>query len=147
MQNFISESNIEKENELFFKDLTDHVIKANELIELLFNTASNLMDLYLSLVSNKMNEIMKVLAMISKPDFNPNEISSANAALIRQYLNAFVKTEYEIHFFIVGTLYPSANRNSFFKSRFYTELSYHFFDKIMDCLDHEVHIHYATRAR
>ncbi len=65
LQSFISESNIEKENELFFKDLTDHVIKANELIELLFNTASNLMDLYLSLVSNKMNEIMKVLAMIS----------------------------------------------------------------------------------
>jgi len=49
----------------YFKDCYDHTIQIIDTIEIYRELASGLMDVYLSAVSNKMNEVMKLLAVIS----------------------------------------------------------------------------------
>ena len=49
----------------YFKDASDHVIQVIELIDNYREMIGNLTELYLSNVSNRMNEIMKVLTIIS----------------------------------------------------------------------------------
>jgi magnesium transporter len=53
------------EMKIYFKDTYDHVIQIADLIETYKETTGSLMELYLSNVSNRMNEIMKVLTIIS----------------------------------------------------------------------------------
>ena len=49
----------------YLKDIYDHTIQIIDTIEIYRELASGLMDVYLSAVSNKMNEVMKLLAVIS----------------------------------------------------------------------------------
>ena len=49
----------------YLKDCYDHTIQIIDTIEIYRELASGLMDVYLSAVSNKMNEVMKLLAVIS----------------------------------------------------------------------------------
>ena len=51
--------------EPFLKDLYDHVYNISEMIESLRDLVTGLMDVYLSNVSNRMNEVMKVLTIIA----------------------------------------------------------------------------------
>jgi magnesium transporter len=50
---------------LYLRDLQDHVLRVIDLVESYREFAASLMDLYLSSISNRMNEIMKVLTIIS----------------------------------------------------------------------------------
>ncbi|NPD88805.1 MAG: magnesium/cobalt transporter CorA [Asgard group archaeon] len=56
---------IEDSTMLYFRDVYDHVIRIIETIESYRDMVSGLLDIYLSSVSNKMNEIMKVLTIIA----------------------------------------------------------------------------------
>ncbi|MFD2871211.1 magnesium/cobalt transporter CorA [Mucilaginibacter ximonensis] len=56
---------ISNEVKTYLKDAYDHIIQVMDLIENYKEIASSIIDLYLSLVSNRMNEIMKVLTIIS----------------------------------------------------------------------------------
>jgi magnesium transporter len=56
---------ISQEVKLFLKDAYDHCIQIMDLIESYKEITSSIMDIYLSMVSNRMNEIMKVLTIIS----------------------------------------------------------------------------------
>jgi len=56
---------ISQEVKMFLKDAYDHCIQIMDLIESYKEITSSIMDIYLSLVSNRMNEIMKVLTIIS----------------------------------------------------------------------------------
>jgi magnesium transporter len=56
---------ITAEIKLFLKDAYDHCIQIMDLIESYKEITSSIMDIYLSMVSNRMNEIMKVLTIIS----------------------------------------------------------------------------------
>lgn len=49
----------------YLRDLYDHTIQVLETVESLRDTLSGLLDIYLSSISNRMNEIMKVLTVIS----------------------------------------------------------------------------------
>ncbi|OGI10557.1 MAG: magnesium and cobalt transport protein CorA [Candidatus Margulisbacteria bacterium GWF2_35_9] len=49
----------------FLQDLYDHTIELMDIIESYRDMTTSLMDMYLSNISNKMNEIMKVLTMMS----------------------------------------------------------------------------------
>lgn len=49
----------------FLRDLYDHTIQVIDQVETLRDLLSGLMDLYLSSVSNRMNEVMKVLTIIA----------------------------------------------------------------------------------
>jgi len=56
---------ISKTTSVYFKDIFDHVIGIIDSIETFREMLSGLLDIYLSFVSNKLNEIMKVLAIIA----------------------------------------------------------------------------------
>jgi magnesium transporter len=56
---------ITAEVKLFLRDVYDHCIQAMDLVENYKEITSSIIDLYLSMVSNRMNEIMKVLTIIS----------------------------------------------------------------------------------
>jgi magnesium transporter len=53
------------ETRVYLRDTYDHTVELVDLVETFRELASGLMDLYLSGVSNRMNEIMKVLTVIS----------------------------------------------------------------------------------
>ena len=56
---------ISDDTQRYFSDVYDHSIHIIETIETYRDLTSGLMDLYMTSVSNKMNEIMKVLTIIS----------------------------------------------------------------------------------
>ncbi len=49
----------------FLRDLYDHIIQVNESIEMYREMVWSLLDMYMSIISNKMNEVMKVLTIIA----------------------------------------------------------------------------------
>ncbi len=56
---------IEENTGLFLRDLYDHTIQVIDAIEAYRDTLSGLLDLYMSSISNRMNEVMKVLTIIA----------------------------------------------------------------------------------
>ncbi|MCJ7716297.1 MAG: magnesium/cobalt transporter CorA, partial [Anaerolineales bacterium] len=50
---------------IYLRDVYDHVIQIIDTIETFREMASGMLDIYLSSVSNRMNEVMKVLTMIA----------------------------------------------------------------------------------
>jgi magnesium transporter len=56
---------IEETTTLFLRDVYDHTIQIIDTIESLRDILSGLQDLYLSTISNRMNEVMKVLTIIA----------------------------------------------------------------------------------
>ncbi len=56
---------ISSNTQLFFRDLQDHSTRIIDTIETFRDLLSGIMDVYLSTNSNKMNEVMKVLTIIS----------------------------------------------------------------------------------
>lgn len=54
-----------EETRIYLRDCYDHVVRIMDLVETYRELASDLMDLYLSMVSFKLNEVMKVLTIIS----------------------------------------------------------------------------------
>lgn len=56
---------ISSDVEIYFRDCYDHVIQLLDIVESYRELSSSLMDVYLSSMSNKMNEVMKVLTIIS----------------------------------------------------------------------------------
>ncbi|MBW4420679.1 MAG: magnesium/cobalt transporter CorA [Myxacorys californica WJT36-NPBG1] len=56
---------ISEEVRIYLRDCYDHTVQVLDMVETYRELASSLMDVYLSSVSNKMNEIMKVLTVIS----------------------------------------------------------------------------------
>jgi magnesium transporter len=56
---------IEEPTILYFKDVYDHVIQIIDNIETFRDILSGMLDIYLSSVSNRLNEVMKVLTIIA----------------------------------------------------------------------------------
>jgi magnesium transporter len=56
---------IDKTTSIYFRDIYDHTIQAIDTIETYREMLSGMVDIYLSSVSNRMNEIMKVLTIIA----------------------------------------------------------------------------------
>ena len=59
------ETLILEETRLYLRDCYDHVIQVLDIVENYRDITSGFMDLYLSSVSNRMNEVMKVLTIIA----------------------------------------------------------------------------------
>lgn len=57
--------NIAEETQVFYRDVYDHSVQVIDTVETLRDVISGAMDLYMSGVSNKMNEVMKVLTIIA----------------------------------------------------------------------------------
>ncbi len=58
--NFLNES-----SSIYFRDVYDHIIQVINTVETFRDMVTGMIDLYLSNVSNKMNEVMKVLTIIA----------------------------------------------------------------------------------
>lgn len=56
---------LQMETRVFFRDLYGHTIEAMDTVETLRETLSAMTDIYLSSASNRLNEVMKVLTIIS----------------------------------------------------------------------------------
>jgi magnesium transporter len=56
---------ISAESHVYFQDCYDHIIQLLDIVETYRELTANLMDVYLSSVSNRMNEVMKTLTVIS----------------------------------------------------------------------------------
>ncbi|NDJ15813.1 magnesium/cobalt transporter CorA [Myxacorys almedinensis] len=56
---------ISEDVRIYLRDCYDHTVQVLDMVETYRELASSLMDVYLSSVNNKMNEIMKVLTVIS----------------------------------------------------------------------------------
>lgn len=56
---------IEEKTTVFLRDVYDHTIQVTETIDTLRDMVSGMMDIYLSAVSNRMNEVMKILTIIA----------------------------------------------------------------------------------
>ena len=59
------DSLIEDKTKHFFRDVYDHVIQVTETIDIYRDMIWSLMDMYMTTISNKMNEVMKVLTIIA----------------------------------------------------------------------------------
>lgn len=55
---------ITKNTDLYLRDVYDHTIQVIDTIETLRDMLSGMIDLYLSSISNRMNEIMKILTIV-----------------------------------------------------------------------------------
>jgi magnesium transporter len=60
-----SEDVFSEETRLYLRDVVDHATMAADIVETQREIVSSLMDLYLSTISNRMNEVMKVLTIIA----------------------------------------------------------------------------------
>lgn len=58
-------SRVEDSTAVFMKDVHDHIIHVMDTIETFRDMVAGIMDIYLSALSNRMNEIMKVLTVIA----------------------------------------------------------------------------------
>ena len=56
---------IQKETMIYLRDVYDHSIQIMDIVETFRDMLSGILDIYLSSVSNQMNEVMKVLTIIS----------------------------------------------------------------------------------
>lgn len=56
---------INEKSQSYIRDLYDHIIQVNESIDMYREMVWSLMDMYMSIISNKMNEVMKVLTIIA----------------------------------------------------------------------------------
>lgn len=56
---------IDPRDRIFFRDIYDHLVRVHDLNESLRDLAGGVLDTYLSVVNNRMNEVMKTLTIIT----------------------------------------------------------------------------------
>ncbi|MER3446642.1 MAG: magnesium and cobalt transport protein CorA [Candidatus Dadabacteria bacterium] len=56
---------IKEKNYLYIRDVHDHLIRIHDMIDTYRDMAGNMLDVYLSTVSNRLNEVMKRLTIIA----------------------------------------------------------------------------------
>lgn len=56
---------LQERNTKYFKDIYDHIVQANDLTENYRDVLMNIQDLYISNVNLKMNQVMKVMAIVT----------------------------------------------------------------------------------
>lgn len=56
---------ISERTNLYLRDLYDHIIQVSESVEIYRDMIWSLMDIYMSVISNRMNQVMKVLTIIA----------------------------------------------------------------------------------
>src|SRR5512137_3151688 len=56
---------IDSKDRVFFRDIYDHLVRLHDLTESMRDLISGTMDAYLSVINNRMNEVMKILAIIT----------------------------------------------------------------------------------
>ena len=50
---------------MYFRDIYDHVVRVEELVESVRDLADGVLNSYLSAINNRMNEVMKTLSVVA----------------------------------------------------------------------------------
>ncbi|PNX52903.1 MAG: magnesium and cobalt transport protein CorA [Thermoplasmata archaeon M9B2D] len=87
------------DNLVYLSDLYDHVIRATDHVETYRESITGMLDIYLSRVSNKMNEVMKVLTVISTI-FIPLTLMASIYGMNWPWMPEFLVTEYGYPIFL-----------------------------------------------
>lgn len=56
---------VDGKGRIFFRDIYDHLVRLHDINESMRDVVSSVLDIYLSVVNNRMNDIMKTLTMIA----------------------------------------------------------------------------------
>lgn len=56
---------IDERDQIYFRDVYDHLVRLHDISESLRDVASGALDTYLSVINNRMNEVMKTLTIIT----------------------------------------------------------------------------------
>jgi len=56
---------VDAKDRVFFRDIYDHLVRLHDLTESMRDLLSGIMDAYLSVINNRMGEVMKILAAIT----------------------------------------------------------------------------------
>lgn len=56
---------VDPKDKVFFRDIYDHLVRLHDINESLRDLVTGAMDTYLSVINNRMNEVMKTLAIIT----------------------------------------------------------------------------------
>jgi magnesium transporter len=56
---------VDSKDRIFFRDIYDHLVRLHDLTESMRDLLSGTMDAYLSVINNRMNEVMKILTIIT----------------------------------------------------------------------------------
>ncbi len=56
---------IDRQSRIYFRDIYDHLVRIQDLTELLRDIVSGVMDIYLNSTSLRLNEVMKALTVVS----------------------------------------------------------------------------------
>jgi len=56
---------IPKASRIYFRDVYDHLVRLHDIVEGMRDLASGALDTYLSVINNRMNEVMKTLTLIT----------------------------------------------------------------------------------
>jgi magnesium transporter len=56
---------VSEEAHIYFRDIYDHVVRVEEMVEGLRDLAESVLNTYLSSINNRMNEVMKVLSIVA----------------------------------------------------------------------------------
>jgi len=56
---------IAEKHQIYFRDIYDHLVRLQDLIESVRDVVSGTLDIYLSATSNRLNEVMKALTIVS----------------------------------------------------------------------------------
>lgn len=56
---------IDNRERIYFRDIYDHLVRLHDIVESLRDLAGGVLDTYLSVINNRMNEVMKALTLIT----------------------------------------------------------------------------------
>lgn len=56
---------IDSKDQIYFRDIYDHLVRLHDITESLRDLVSGVLDIYLSVINNRMNEVMKTLTIIT----------------------------------------------------------------------------------
>ncbi len=56
---------IDKKDRIYFRDVYDHLVRLHDINESMRDQVTGVLEIYLSVINNRMNEIMKTLTLIT----------------------------------------------------------------------------------
>jgi len=77
---------ISKQTRTYFSDIYDHILEANDLCATYRDRASSIVEVYLSSASNKMNDTMRLIAVLTAVITIPNLIASIGGVNFKEFM-------------------------------------------------------------
>ncbi|MHA1187171.1 MAG: CorA family divalent cation transporter, partial [Candidatus Heimdallarchaeota archaeon] len=77
---------ISQQTRTYFSDIYDHILEANDLCATYRDRASSIVEVYLSSASNKMNDTMKLIAVLTAVITIPNLIASIGGVNFKEFI-------------------------------------------------------------